>query len=336
MYGELPRTSPGRGLGLSLIELLVSMSLGLVLSAVIVTAYLVAKQHYEYNQQIARMQENGRYALRLLGRELAMAGFYGGLFSVESVPTAAVGRDCSNIHWALDGSVPVDLVNDFRDSNELVSVSLITLNCLDNNVIQPGSDLLAIRRTAAAASLVRGVVAPDLRSSNSKKWYLSLEPGELPRWEKLSSRNLLAGDGVSASASYWQAVARVFFVRRYLEAQASDDAVPGLCMETLAGNAMTARCLVEGVEDLQLEFGIDTDDDGVPNRYKSAPTGPELSRAVTARIHLLLRSIHRVAGYKNMKTYVLGGKEFTPGGDAYLRRVFSSTVRLRNRIDPIG
>jgi len=107
-------------------------------------------------------------------------------------------------------------------------------------------------------------------------------------------------------------------------------------MESLAGNAVTSRCLVEGVENMQLEFGIDTDDDGVANQYKVAPTGAEMDQAVTAKIHLLLRSILKIAGYRDDKTYALGQKVVAAQRDGFLRRVFSTTVHLRNRIEPVG
>jgi len=107
-------------------------------------------------------------------------------------------------------------------------------------------------------------------------------------------------------------------------------------METLAGNAMTSRCLVEGVENLQLEFGIDLDADGVPDQYKSAPDGEEMRRAVTAKIYLLLRSINKISGHRDDRVYTLGQKILAAKNDSYLRRVVSTTVLLRNRIEPIG
>ena len=56
---------------------MVSMLLGVILSAGFVSTYLGAKRNAFYDEQMARMQESGRYAMRLLSRELAMVGFYG-------------------------------------------------------------------------------------------------------------------------------------------------------------------------------------------------------------------------------------------------------------------
>jgi type IV pilus assembly protein PilW len=147
---------------------------------------------------------------------------------------------------------------------------------------------------------------------------------------------LLAHQGMSQSPSYWEAISRIFFIRNYSEADDPGDDIPSLCMETLAGDGMTLRCLVEGIENMQLEFGIDTDADGVPNQYKSDPSGDEMQQAVAVKVHLLLRSISGIAGYQNKKSYTLGRRVLAARNDAYLRRVLSSTVLLRNRIEPIG
>jgi type IV pilus assembly protein PilW len=94
---------------------------------------------------------------------------------------------------------------------------------------------------------------------------------------------------------------------------------------------MESRCLVEGIEDLQFEFGIDSNGDGVPDHYLEAPSQNQLYHAVTVRIHLLIRSIASIPGWVDGKTYLLGRKSLAAREDRYLRRVLSTTVLLRNR-----
>ena len=320
--------------GLTLVELLVALLLGLLLSAGMVSAYLVAKRNYYFEEEMARMQENGRYAIRLLSRELAMAGFYGGIpASVEFVPLP-VGADCSEGDWALAGAVPLDLVDDYGGQSPPLTQHQVELSCLDHTAIAPDTDLISVKRTAAQASLLRGVSASTLTSSTVEGWYLRLLYGIAPQWEKLRPLDLRDASYALPSLSYWEAITRIFFIRTY--STESGDNLPGLCMEALAGDEMTARCLVEGVENLQVEFGIDTDDDGTPNQYMAAPTEQEMGNAVTARVYLLLRSIGTLPGYQDDKTYHLGQKVLPAEHDGYLRRVISSTVVLRNQIPPTG
>ena len=320
--------------GLTLVELLISLLLGLLLSAGMVSAYLSAKRNYYYEEQMARMQENGRYAMRLVSRELVMAGFYGGSPRSAKFTAASVGIDCSDRDWTLDGVNPLDLVNDYTGQLPPVSLHLTELNCLDPTTIALNTDLIAIKRTAAEASLLRGVPAQTLTFSTVEGWYLRLVSGTEPEWEKLRPRDLSDVSKALPSLSYWEAITRVFYIRTFSN-DVSDD-IPSLCMETLAGDEMTSRCLVEGVENLQLEFGIDADADGVPNQYISDPTEAEMKSAVSAKIHVLLRSISKLSGHRDDKTYRLGQKVLPATHDAYLRRVFSSTVVLRNHIAPRG
>ena len=46
---------------------------------------------------------------------------------------------------------------------------------------------------------------------------------------------------------------------------------------------MATNCYVEGIEDMQLEVGIDLDDDNVPDIYKAAPSAAEMDEAATIR-----------------------------------------------------
>ena len=322
------------GRGFSLVELMVSMLLGVILSAGFVSTYLGAKRNAFYDEQMARMQESGRYAMRLLSRELAMVGFYAGVPSMDGVVPVSVGGDCSHQNWALDAENSLDFVNDYPGNSVPVSQNSTAFTCLDNAAIQLNTDLLAIKRTAGEASLRRGVVADGLTASTGEVWYFRLTLGGSAEWEKLRPIDLLDPSIAVPSLSYWEAVSRIFFIRSYSEPDSQGDAIPTLCMETLAGDKMTSRCLVEGVEDLQFEFGIDTDADGVPNQYKSGPTGDEMQHAVVAKIHILLRSISMIPGHKDQKSYALGQKILPPRHDFYLRRVISSSIFLRNRIKP--
>lgn len=322
--------------GLTLVELMVSMLLGILLSGGMVGAYLTAKHNHYYDDQMARVQENGGYALRLLSRELTMAGFLGAVPTLAGVSPANVFGDCSDSDWVLDPANPLELVNDHAGGPVVVSLHGTPLTCLDGTSVVPNTDLISIKRTAARASLRGGIPAPNLTASLAESWYLRVDSGREPTWEKLPAIDLLDSARALPSLSYWEAVSRIFFVRRYSETSDPGDGIPSLCMKTLAGDAMTSRCLVEGVEDMQLEFGMDTDGDGVPNQYMDAPASSDMKNAVTVRVYLLLRSILPITGYRDEKTYALGRKRLPARHDAYLRRVFSSTIHLRNRIEPVG
>jgi hypothetical protein len=93
---------------------------------------------------------------------------------------------------------------------------------------------------------------------------------------------------------------------------------------------MRTECLATGIENLQIEYGIDTSENGQPNVYLSAPTQAEMQSVVSARIFLLARTTEIDVKYTNDKVYSIGNApDYTPG-DSFHRRVFSTNVAVQN------
>ncbi|MCB1842024.1 MAG: PilW family protein [Halioglobus sp.] len=330
MTGRLWLESRKPQRGLSLVELLIALLLGVLLSSGVVAAYLGGKRHFLYAEQMARMQENGRYALGLISRDLAMAGFFGGLPDASLVAAQAVTGDCAAGDWALSTSQPLGLVDNHSGVLAPLGGDGHVYTCIDGGTVQAGTDLLAIKRSFSEPSLQRGEVAASLTRGAVELWYLRRQEGAVPRWVQHRSRDLEGLAVANPTLSFWEASARVFFIRRFAVEPA--DGVPTLCVDTLAGNAMTVRCLVEGVEDLQFEFGIDTDGDGVANLYRDSLSAEDASRAVTAAVHVLLRSLNPLPGHIDNRSYRLGRRQVDPPGDGYLRSVYSTLVSLNNLV----
>ena len=94
---------------------------------------------------------------------------------------------------------------------------------------------------------------------------------------------------------------------------------------------LLARSGIYIIENLQLEFGIDETGDEQADRFDPAPDPAEMAAAVAARIYLLVRSVHPVAGYRDERSYTLGRTQVEAPRDGYFRRVMQTTVLLRNR-----
>ncbi|MBT4519200.1 MAG: prepilin-type N-terminal cleavage/methylation domain-containing protein [Halieaceae bacterium] len=319
--------------GFSLVELMVSILLGSLLSMGMANIYLESKRNFEAESEAAQIQESGRFSLNLLKRELMMAGFYAGMPSVAGLAASPVAVDCAGTTWALDTSVPIDLINEY--SLSMVTVNGTELTCLSASEVKPGTDIFSVKRTAGDPTLENGVYHPGVKGAEQTQWYLRIQNyQDLPSWLYVDAGGFDSGDiGVGSKINYWEMYARVFYIRNY--SNAMSDGVPALCVERLNGSAMATRCLVEAVEDMQIEFGIDTDSDGVPNQFKQAPTASEMGNAVVARIFLLIRSVNELTGYTNTMAYRLGQKKVKARGDGFLRRVFSATVQMRNATLPV-
>src|SRR2546430_2076111 len=68
---------PGRAAGLTLVELLVAMTIGLVLIIGATQVYVDSSKAYGINEATARLQENARYALSVLEPDIRMSGYWG-------------------------------------------------------------------------------------------------------------------------------------------------------------------------------------------------------------------------------------------------------------------
>jgi type IV pilus assembly protein PilW len=94
--------------------------------------------------------------------------------------------------------------------------------------------------------------------------------------------------------------------------------------------------LVEGVENMQILYGEDTDGDRIPNRYLTVNSVSNLANVVAVRVSLLLRTLDDNL-LQLAQTYSYNGVT-CPGGAGCptvrplsLRHTFNTTVNLRNR-----
>ncbi|MFT6517340.1 MAG: type IV pilus assembly protein PilW, partial [Candidatus Azotimanducaceae bacterium] len=96
--------------------------------------------------------------------------------------------------------------------------------------------------------------------------------------------------------------------------------------------------LIAGIEDLQLQYGMDTDNDGVPNLYRAPGATLDFDEAVALRITVVTNSVDDVQA-TTPPTHGCTATPFYPTGqpckdatiDGLLRRSFSQTIALRNR-----
>ncbi|MFL0808789.1 MAG: PilW family protein [Agarilytica sp.] len=312
--------------GFTLIELMVSLALGSVLVGGIAGMYLETRQNIAQDEQMARLQENARYTLELLKREIALSGFFAGKGQVaEELDAADVAENCAPYDWATELGA-MEFTNDMPSSGTITTTGGTFLTCLDSADIQEGSDLIVLKRTADAPTLSDGnLMTAD---ADTSQWYLRIEDYTNYSWVYLEGA-VDSDDATPGSAvDYWEYYVKIFYLREYTDEE--DDGIPALCQTQLVGDGMEEQCLVEGVEDLQFELGVDYDDDGVAERYLSNPGGGDFDVAVSMRVHILMRSLNTISNYTNEKSYRLGSRTIAPLNDGYIRKVFTTTVSLRN------
>lgn len=323
-----PEIYGASGRGFSLVELIIAMGLGVFLSSVMVFSYTQARAAALYDEQISSLQENARFALGIMTRELSLAGFQGAVSGIVELGSPDPLAACESDLWSLGRSRPLQIVNDYSRDTLPESGDGERFDCLGVASVADSTDLVAIRRSASVASVRDGTADRELVASATPTWFLRSLEGVAVQWERQRPRDLPAIAAGSRSTSFWKALGHIIFIRPF--SQIREDNLPSLCMKMLAGTQMTTRCLVEGIENMQLEFGLDTNLDGVANIYVSGLDASNWHLAVTARVHLLVRSVKAVSPYVDVNSYQLGSVVVQPARDRHVRRVFTATVSLRN------
>jgi type IV pilus assembly protein PilW len=106
---------------------------------------------------------------------------------------------------------------------------------------------------------------------------------------------------------------------------------PALFRRYMEGANMVTEELVEGVENLQFQYGEDTTGDSLANRYVNAANVTSFANVVAVRIGLLMHTEEEVSAETDTSTYNVLVQVIDPADDRRLRRIFTSTVKLRNK-----
>ena len=324
--------------GFSLVELMVALTLGLVVTSAILAIYLNTTRGHARNERYAWMQENARYALKALTDDFSMGDFWGKLISTDIITTTLtppVGN-CANDINIYDGNDAL-LFNNYHASPALTHFTpcaTITANH------KAHTDILALKRVEGSPTASTFIDVADVDGDTDTSEILTTGASDLENGAVYLRSNATTASFINDAApgnppalgeSDWSYIPRVYFVRDYYESVG--DGIPALCRLQIVGLGLgNTQCIAEGVEDLHVQFGIDSNDDGAANLYTAGPTVAQMEKAVSARIYLLMRSIETDHGYTNSTIYNLGDVVIPAFNDGYHRVVYSTTVALRNSL----
>jgi len=311
--------------GLSLIELMIAMVLAMVLSAAVISVFANNRHSFTQDENVQRMQDDARHALRELTFDISMAGHYGDLLVPGSVTPdggLTLTTDCGPVaapEWMYQTTQPgtANTLSLVALDNATAAEAAANFSCIGGGEFVEGTDVVSIKRVAGArvGALTAGRVY--LRT-NGTVGLLFKEPAAAP------------AIAVPAPRADWEYRPSIYYIRNF--AYEAGDGIPTLCKKVLRGAApgMTTECLAAGIEDLQIEYGIDANGDGFANLYMPAPTIVDLQNVVSARVALLARTTDIDIRYENDKTYSLSNADNYSPNDSFHRRVVSTTVSIQN------
>ena len=328
-------THPQSQLGITLIELMIALVIGLLATGAMLKVYVDSSRLYRFNEGLARIQENGRFGLEFIRRDARMAGFWG----------CYHGADLTNrISPGSTGYISYES-NDITGTNNdgLNSSDSITFSGAGNSVATVSSNMTSADSAIPISSTGNFELGEALLISDCETadiFQLTSIGGSAP------SLTLIHGTEGNTSVELSKAYAagsRLYRVQQitFCIAEGANPAQPSLRQLVNPTSGQTCQDhgdeLVEGIENMQVLFGEDTDanddgtnSDGTANRYLSFGADDlDMDRVVSVRIFLLARSLN-----DNLTTepspYFFVEQEPAPD-DKRLRKVFTTTITLRNK-----
>jgi type IV pilus assembly protein PilW len=318
------RINSNKASGFTIIEMMIAMVLGLILIGGIAGLFAGSRQSFKVDEQVSRMQDEARFALDEIAGDLRMAGY----LAEALVPAAitrdaglAVGTDCgpaAQANWMLNFSdTGTGELNSLTTvDNATAAAAAAAYSCIAGSEIKANSDIVGIKRLAGGITATVENGATYIRSNGTVHTMYTEPPTT----------------ALTAPAPFedWQYGPAIYFIQPFTQA---GDGIPSLCRKVLTEGSppnVTTECIAQGIEDLQIEFGIDTTGNGDPNRYLAAPTLAQLQFAVTARIFLLAQTMENDFSYTDDRTYALSNAPNYVPNDNYRRRVYSKTVAIHN------
>ena len=324
--------------GLTLIELMLGVTLGFLVSGIVLSLYINTSRSLAQNERYAWMQENARFSLKTLTEDLSMADFWGQIIATDVISSnvTSPAGDCGIDIDIYNGDTAI-MANNYHVSpaaTQFTPCAALTTNQ------RPNTDMLAIKRVEGSFTASTFVDVADVDNDSNTTEILTLGASNLVNGTVYLRGtgsvgtfidNASSGNAPGTGQSDWRYLPRIYFVRDHYETVG--DGIPSLCRLTIAGLGLTStECIAEGIEDFHVQYGIDTDRNAIANIYTSTPTLAEMENAVSARVYLLARSIESDPHFTNDTQYVLGDAVVPAANDGFYRRVYSTTISLRNTI----
>jgi type IV pilus assembly protein PilW len=298
--------------GFSLVELLIAVALGILLSWAILDVTLNSSRTAREVELTSEMVENGRYLSQLLKSEIRLAGFYGRLENYSN-GTTAQPDPCSALTADLVNGMAFPLLG-------LDGVAAGDTTC-NGDILLTGSDALLIRRADTDFVAITAGLAANQHYLQGTITAMVLDTGT----NKLNF-NLLEKDATTLAP-----------IRQYHQDIYYVDDSNVFKRLRLVNGAYNPEPLIEGVDDFQLVYGIDRSGDGIPNAEGANAAFVELpasdaewENVVSVKIFLVLSSTNPAPGLNDPKTYSYADKAGITFSDSKKRRLFSSVARLTN------
>lgn len=323
-----------RQAGVSLIELMVAMLIGLFLILGAVTIYNQSRTAYRASEGVARLQEVARLALDVMEADIRMANFWGLNSRADYIVNRAGDGDPAPAAFSVAQAARISSCGD-ADSNWAVDLEAYLdgsnngygLNCAAfQNAASATSDVVTVKRTNEVQAATLDTNRIHIQTSRIQGTLF------VPACNDPANPACIPADYLPPVSQSRQLEVHAYYVAT--RSTLRND-VPSLRRKTI-GNVNAAGFvndeeIVAGVEDLQVRLGVDTNGDTNVDQYVNPGAVPAGARVVSATIWLRVRAEDRDFSHTDGNSYQYAdmGAAVTPS-DNYRRIVVSRTIQLRN------
>ena len=317
--------------GISLIEILIAMLLGLVLTGGILQMFSSSRQTNRVHEATARMQENGRMGLEVIARDVRMADFWGCASDITNVVNNLDNSGAGFVDFAGGGIGGTEGASGAPDTLILrggVSTGLnleppygpqasANIKVSAGNDIEQGDIIFIsdcgqgdIFQVTNANPGGTGTIVHNTGGTTDPGNYNVANPG-------------CPGANAHCLSQVYGADASIFNVQELTyNIGAGSEGQPALFRNGAE--------YLDGVEDLQVLYGEDTDASSVANYFVPADQIADMNNVISIRFAMVTRSQNdNLTGGATQSYAVLGTDKTAP--DQRLRQVYMTTVNIRNR-----
>ncbi|WP_280518355.1 PilW family protein [Rhodanobacter sp. B2A1Ga4] len=347
--------------GMSLIELMIAVAIGLALLAGLSSLYVsTSKARSEFNKTSEQV-ENGRFALQSIRRDIEMAGFYGRASQPVATTSYALSDPCANAPASMGFSTsPLTVPLPVYGPALAATVPACLATKLTN--MKLGTEVLTVSYVSGSTTATADGTNYYLQRSGCETDSVSMVYSKTPGDFTLHTKAPIAGNACSTTGT--TAELRQYVEHSYYVATCDvctgpgADTTPTLKVAEFAPGApnnIQVSSLVAGIEDVHYSYGVDTDINGSPDCYvdnpsvdnSAVPACAAVAAAATytwitsgtanwpnvtaVRVNLLSRNLDNTASWTDTRTYDLGRATVNgPYGDHYKRHVYGTVARVWN------
>lgn len=333
---HIKQTAPQRGF--TLIEVMISMVVGLILLAGIISIFVSNKQAYRLQESTSVLNENVRYTLNQLEFHLRMGEHWAGLepADVEIDPTLAalaISTTCGVANPVIAGIGFVGFDGGLTPP----------IDCIPAADYQPNTDVIMIRYAEPARIPVVNVDgAPEvfIRTSLGRR-AMVFQGTEL---EDLPSDLYDPADPNPSEKGFYRYRTVIYFIRRCASQDSgtadvcdgNDDTTPTLARLVLTGTTLVQEDVMAGVEQLQVAYAVLDESVEPPSmQYQTAAeieAATDWEKVDQVNVAVSIRGDHIDTTYDGVVTRTMNGYSYTVSADdnRYRRKFLDFTVQIRN------